>query len=381
MSTAVPNEEFIELCYSTSLDIEAMFTELKKRYPNSDLRRSRIANRIETLRKRGDLPLDSGNFVSYGEQLKGTSTLYAEDGSIKQQWVKTDVPRSNFLDSFKEAIEEISSEIPSLPKIKKPKKQLDENLLTVYISNDVHIGAYMWAEEVNDDWDVGIATSTLRKAYDHLVSSAPPSKYGMVLDLGDLTEIDDYKNMTPKSGNILDVDGRYPKILRAAYESLIYGINLALQKHEIVYFYNVAGNHDISTGIAVMEVIRVAFKDNPRVIVCSSPNPIKYHQHGTTLLQFAHGDGMRVKDAGEIMAHDCEDIFSLTKHRYSHLGHVHKDSAVDGRLCKAETHRNLAPLNHWAYHKGFRGPLGTMKSITYSTTNGELARSMYNVEM
>jgi len=136
----------------------------------------------------------------------------------------------------------------------------------------------------------------------------------------DLLEVDDYKNMTPKSGNILSVDSRYPKILRAAYESLIYAINKALEKHEIVYFYNIAGNHDISTGDAIREVIRVAFMNNPRVIVDETPRRIKYHIHGSTAIQFAHGDGMRMHQAGEVMAHDLQAIFSNTKNRYAHFG-------------------------------------------------------------
>lgn len=185
--------------------------------------------------------------------------------------------------------------------------------------------------------------------------------------------------MTPKSGNILDVDSRYPKILRAAYESLIYAINKALTKHELVYFYNIAGNHDVSTGVAIREVIRTAFRDNPRVIVDESPRNIKYHQHGTTLLGFAHGDGLRMQSAGETMAHDCCDIFSTTKHRYFHFGHTHKDAVVDSRLCRSESHRNIAPLNAWAFNHGYRRNPGTMKVITYHTDNGEISRQLYTL--
>ena len=102
----------------------------------------------------------------------------------------------------------------------------------------------MWHEETETDWNVEIASKTLKASYDYLFSCSPNSKVGIVCDLGDLLEVDDFKNMTPKSGNVLSVDSRYPKILRAAYEGLIYAIQKALEKHEIVYFYNIAGNHD-----------------------------------------------------------------------------------------------------------------------------------------
>jgi len=123
----------------------------------------------------------------------------------------------------------------------------------------------------------------------------------------------------------------------------------------------------------------MAFKDNPRVIVDDTPTNIKYHQHGTTLLQFAHGDGMKMAHAGEVMAHDCQTIFSSTKHRFAHFGHTHKDAVVDTRLCKAESHRNLAPLNDWAYAHGYRRSPGTIKSITYHIDNGEISRNLFNI--
>lgn len=378
----VSDDEMVELCEETQLDIPKIQAALRKRHPSYDARASRIESRIATLRKRGLLPLDSGNFVSYGETLKGSSTLFGPDGSIKQQWVKTDVPKQQFLEHFNEAISEIVEEgikpAPLLPPIS---HETDEQLLTVYISNDLHMGAYMWHQEVEQDWDINIASNAIKRAYDHLVGLSVPSKYGLVVDLGDLTETDDYKNMTPQSGHILDVDGRYPKVLRAAYESLLYGVEKALEKHEIVYFYNIAGNHDPSSSLATREVVRMYYRDNPRVIVCDSPRAIKYHQHGKTLLQFAHGDGMKMLAAGEVMAHDCVDIFSSTQYRYSHMGHIHVDSSRETRLCKVEAHRNLTPLNAWAYHKGFRGQLGTMKSIVYSSETGELTRQIFNVNM
>ncbi len=256
---------------------------------------------------------------------------------------------------------------------------MNEDLATLYISNDIHYGAYNWGEETESDWNLDIASATVRAAYDHLFTYSPNSRVGIVTDLGDLLEVDNDKNMTPKSGNVLDVDTRYPKILRAAYEGLIYAVNCALQKHELVYFYNITGNHDINAGVAVREVIRMAFINNPRVIVDDSPRNIKYHLHGTSLLQFAHGDNMKMHAAGEVMAHDCCDIFSSTKNRYAHFGHTHKDAVVDTRLCRAESHRNVASLNAWAFNHGYRRNPGTMKSITYHTKYGETTRQIYNI--
>lgn len=372
----IKSDEFIEQALAHNCNVKSMYNMYKDRYADE----STIRQRIKAYRSKGLLPLDSGNQVSYGEVLKGSSTLYDDKGNVKLQWVKTNTPANDQLQAIEEAIKTMTANIKPLPLLERPEGFTNENL-TVYISNDVHFGALMWAPESGTDWDIKIATNAMENAYDYLFETSPNSTYALVVDLGDLIEVDDFKNMTPHSGNILAVDGRYPKILRSAYESLVYAINLALQKHEIVHFINIAGNHDISTGVAIREIIRSYFRDNPRVIIDDSPKPIKYHMHGNTLLQFAHGDGLKMKDAGEVMAHDMEEVFSKSKHRFAHFGHNHKDSVYDGRLCRAESHRNLAPTNDWAYHKGYRRQLGTMKSITYSSANGEISRSIYNIEI
>jgi hypothetical protein len=374
------SDEFANVCYENDFDIPSIQATLRDLgLAETTIRPGKIKQRIANLKRKGVLPLDSGNVVDSSTVLKGTSTLYGSDGSIKQQWVKSDVPKEQFLEAFEDAISDLASGIPTQPEVPAPVEVLDSDLATLYVSNDVHFGALMWDKESGKDWDTNLASQTIKAAYDYLFSCSPKSKVGIVTDLGDLCEVDDFKNMTPKSGNILSVDSRYPKILRAAYEALIYAVNKALEKHEHVYFYNIAGNHDVSTGTAIREVIRVAFKSNPRVTVDDSPMNIKYHTHGTTLLGFAHGDGLKLKDAGEAMAFDQQHVFSQTKHRFFHMGHTHKDAVVDTRLCRAESHRNLAPLNHWAFDHGYRSGAGTMKSITYHTQLGEVSRQIFNV--
>jgi len=318
---------------------------------------------------------DDGYFV------KSKSTLYDDKGEVKLEWIKQDQKKLDELNAVREAISEIVKDVEPIGKIKAPKINNDD-ICNVYISNDLHIGMLTWHEETLDrDWDLSIAESTIKSSYDYLMSNSPNTKVGVVLDLGDLVEADNPSNVTPKSGHTLDVDGRYPKILRTAYSTLIYGIENALKKHELVYFINVAGNHDVVTSHTVREVIRAYFVNNPRVIVDEAPSNIKYFQFGKTLLQFAHGDGMKMQQAGEVMAFDKRDILHECDYRYSLFGHNHKDSVVETRLTRAESFRNLAPLNFWASSSGFRGGIGTMNCITYSKEFGEIGRQKFNVNM
>ena len=308
----------------------------------------------------------------------GTSTLLDGKGNVKLQWIKE--VKHDKADAIKEAILDLLGTV-RVGHITKPMVvNTNKDLLPVYISNDVHIGALMWGAETRDsDWDLSTAEYQLKLAIDELVERAPSTEECIVVDLGDLTEIDDLKNMTPKSGHILDTDGRYPKVMKVAMECMRYFVERALTKHNTVRFINISGNHDITTGYAITAFMSAWFRNDDRVVIDESPSKQKYYQFGRTLLGFAHGDGLKMGHSGEVMAMHNEANWSTTKERYYHFGHIHKDAIYDGRLCKAESHRNIAPLNAWAADAGFGRNAGTMKCIVYDKEFGEDTRITYNV--
>lgn len=375
--TYIKKQYFINVAESCGRDTTEMLKQFQK--DGHTIKMQALKHRLKKFIVKGYLTLDSGNKVSLGEALKGTSTLYADDGSIKMQWVKSDVDAETRIAAIEATIEELASTITPIQEIPKPTLISNEDLATVYISNDVHLGLLTEKVETGTNWNLEEGVAALKSSYDHLFTTSPDSRVGIVLDLGDLTEADGFRNSTAKSSNPLDISNRFPVVLRAAYESLIYAVNLALLKHEIVYFYNVEGNHDNANSVAIREILRQTFRDNPRVIVDDLSSSIKYHQHGQTLLGFAHGDGLKMAKAGEAMAIDCQDIFSETQHRFFHFGHYHVDAVRDSAICRSESHRNLPPQNHWANSMGYRRGIGTMKSVTYSSSLGEVSRSLFNI--
>ena len=71
----IKSNEFVELVYEAEFNLTRIAELLTERYPSYDVRPERIRNRIANYRRKGLLPLDSGNSISLGELLKGTSTL------------------------------------------------------------------------------------------------------------------------------------------------------------------------------------------------------------------------------------------------------------------------------------------------------------------
>jgi hypothetical protein len=239
MTNYIKKQYFISTALACNKEPEAMLEQFHK--DGHSIKIQQVKLRLKKYITKGKIALDSGNKVSIGEQLKGTSTLYATDGSIKMQWVKSDVDAETRINAIEATIQELASTITPISEIPAPQVLQNSNLATVYISNDVHLGMLAEETETGTQWDLTSGVVALKSAYDHLFSTSPDSSVGIVVDLGDLCEADGFRNSTAKSNNPLDLSNRFPVVLRAAYESLIYGINLALLKHETVYFYNVAG--------------------------------------------------------------------------------------------------------------------------------------------
>jgi len=374
-------EQFITLFKENPEAKLRELAEIIKSTYDVDISLPAIHERKNKLIKDGSLEIEPGISTPAGTILKGVSRYHKlEDGGI---WVKADVEKENALASFRESIDEITSNVTDLytpSPFQRPEHSSDE-LLTVYISNDLHLGALMDKDETGDaDWDSKIAFNTMKSSIEYLVHNSPTTDNCLIADLGDLLEMDSFDNQTPTSKHTLDVDGRWAKVLNIAQKTITYMILEALKKHQTVYFLNISGNHDISSGYAIQSYVKAFFRNEPRVIVDESHRSIKYFQFGSTLLGFAHGDQLKMKNAAETMVVDNENIFSETTNRYFHFGHTHVDSVIDTKLCRVESHRNLAPLNVWASNMGMRRQVGTMKSITYHTDLGEMSRVTFNVQ-
>ena len=73
----------------------------------------------------------------------------------------------------------------------------------------------------------------------------------MVLGGGDLIHSDTNDNKTARSGNALQVDGRYDKVIGAACRLVARTIDAALHTHNRVRVRILKGNHDEHAAVAV----------------------------------------------------------------------------------------------------------------------------------
>jgi transposase len=312
-----------------------------------------------------------------GFSVKGVSTLYGAEGEIKQQWVKTDVAQTEQTNALIDALKSVFSEVPKVPQIAAP-DLIDASLMTIYPIGDAHCGMHAWAEEAGEDFDLKIFESDLTNAASRLVAASPPSKYGMVVDVGDYIHINDKSNRTPASGHQLDADSRYAKIARVAVKVLRAIVDMALTKHEVVYLYSRPGNHNPDAYVILQVSLGLLYEDNPRVIVDQSPAWYVYHEFGKNLVGITHGDKCKMPALGEIMAADKPEAWGRTTFKTWLTGHIHSDKKYEGRGWTAESFRTLAAADAYSRGAGYRSGRD-MKAIVLHEEWGEIER--YRVDI
>lgn len=331
--------------------------------------------------KQGDSPEHGWTHtVPDSHLVKGVSSLYGEDGSLKVQWVKSQIKDEAKFEQMEEFAKALADSVHGKAKPRKAPKVDTKELLTVYPIGDPHIGMYAWHEEAGEDFDLRIAESDLQSASERLVSVSPASDEALILNLGDFFHADNQAGVTSRSGHKLDTDSRHGKVMRVGKDAMIALIDLALQRHNQVTVKNVIGNHDDITSYALALILDAYYNREPRVTVDISPNPFWYYRFGKVLIGTTHGHNVKPEILQGIMAHDKPQDWGETLHRYWYLGHFHTKRVHEVGSVLIEYFRTLAGKDAWTNEMGYRSGRD-MNSIIHHREYGEIERHRADILM
>lgn len=299
-----------------------------------------------------------------------TTTLYDDQGRVRQQWVREDRAQRDEWEAWAEGLR---AELPRIEPIPLRCREHRHDLLTVYPVGDHHLGMLSWAQETGDDYDLDIGTRLLENAMSHLIDIAPASEECLIAFLGDFAHYDSFDSVTPTNRNLLDADGRFPKLVRASIRCMRRAIELAAEKHARVRVIVEIGNHDLSSSIFLMEALANIYELNSRISIDTSPKHFHYYTFGKCLLGTHHGHGVKPDKLPIIMATDRAEDWGRCQHRTWMTGHIHSQTFYDFPGCSVESFRVLAPQDAWAANKGFRSRRD-MKSLVFHKEYGEVSR-------
>ena len=316
--------------------------------------------------------------VPDGHSVKGISALVNADGVTVQQWIKTksEPDYDDFLEATRLAFENYAPAAPPTPLEDLPY----QDCLTLYPLPDMHIGMFSWGKETDVDWDLNIAEKAIIETIEKVHLRTVPSEVGVVLVGGDAVHSDTRNNMTEKSSNILQVDGRYDKVVEVAERIIVRAVELALHKHRSVLVRVLKGNHDYHTSVGIAHFLRAWYRHEPRISVDISPSLFWFHQFFQNYISAHHGHETKAENMPMKMADARPQIWGATKHRYAHIFHWHKSEkkrdTIGGVI--VEKHEAPIPKDDWSYGKSFMSGR-SLCSIAYDPERGESARVTENL--
>lgn len=374
----ITDERIVELCKEHSYDIKRISKAIKKEHPKYDARPSRIVNRINKLREKGVLPLDSGNYVSSGEVLKGSSTLFDNEGNVKLQWVKTDVEKKVLLDTIKELVSSYAEELPQFKSKKYEGTTKSSDLLAVYPLGDPHVGMKAYRDEAGDDWDLKTAQEVFCGVFDRLVKTAPSCEEAVIVNLGDYFHRDNVAGVTERSRNVLDTDGNYLMMVDTGIKIMLQMINSALEHHEKVRVITTIGNHDDTGAMFLQSALKYMFEKEPRVVIDSTSSVFQYFEWGDCFFGIHHGHTCKPDKLPLVMASDRPKEWGNSSFRHWLTGHIHHDTMKEYSGCTVESFRTLAAKDNYAYYHGYRAGQDS-KALVIHKKFGEVERHTVNI--
>jgi hypothetical protein len=305
-----------------------------------------------------------------GYHLRGVSTLVNAEGQPVQTWVKTTQDRDADLR------ERIMAAIRSLPEPFRAAHQpttaprtTDADLLCLYPVADAHFGMYAWGEESGADYDIDIAERLHLEAIRDLTEHAPNAEQALVCSLGDFLHCDSNLARTTQSGNPLDTDTRWQKVLRVGVRTFRAIVDAALSKHKSVRVVSCRGNHDSLSSYMLALAIEAFYERDSRVSVDTSPAPFHWFRFGRCMFGMTHGDGPKAEQLPGIMATMRPVDWGATSHRRWLTGHVHHKRLAEHPGCIVESFGATAAKDAWTAGMGYLSERD-MRVDTYHREDG-----------
>lgn len=256
------------------------------------------------------------------------------------------------------------------------KRPWNRNLLEIGCY-DLHMGKLAWAEETGQDFDLSIAKDVFGWSIDQLLAKVSHYNIERVLfPIGqDYFQIDDNTNETPQSGNKLDVDTRWLKLIRAGKELIVDAIDRLLEVAPVDLLV-IPGNHDKHSAFMLGEILDAWYKDHGDVSIMNSARTRKYYPFGRVLLGFSHGMGRRERpeDLSRLMPVEAAKYWSKSLWREMHLGHIHhrvvKDDLKEFNGIIVRYLPALCATDAWHFEEGYSGNVRAAEAYVWNYEAG-----------
>jgi hypothetical protein len=278
-------------------------------------------------------------------------------------------------------MEKLIATIPTLKVEPPPRFTAPTGVALEIAMMDAHFGKMAWAAETGRrDYDLNIATEDYMNAIDQTLawgSVFKPEKIFFLLGQ-DLMHTENYEGTTFKGHNVLDTDGRLPKLTYAAMITTWKAI-LKCRSIAPVEVIWTPGNHDLHASLFLACALKMAFADDPDVEVDVTPAQRKARLWGNLLVGWVHGITGRQASWVNELAHAFPEMWGKSVFREWHFGHKHKkaDTKMNGTNTQGGVMLRqltaLSPIDAWHYEYLFSDAVPGGEALVWTKDKGVIA--------
>lgn len=352
---------------------------------------STIQESIQNLRMKaatkGVMPENAGKPLPVADPfiLKGQSTMsrIGPDGEATPiiRWDKTKLDDLDWQLAVKEGIAAfIEDQEPIIVPPRSPRADVVDTDIIPWINiGDAHLGMLAHEAETNANFDLKIAEVELLTAIAIMIDELPLTERLVINDLGDFTHYENMSGTTEASGHALDLDGRFPKMIKVYSRIMRQIVDMALAKAKFVDVLVNQGNHSRTNDVWMAELLRVAYGNSGRVNVLNNDDVFIGYRMGRTLVMTHHSDKTKPKDLAHVMTTDFSRDWGETDYRYIDIGHIHHNMvSKEHPGVQIESFNILAPKDKWAHENGYRARQ-SITAVLRSKSYGEIGRQTLSI--
>lgn len=321
--------------------------------------------------------------VTMGKSKSGTGRPETYTNAQVQVWLRRRRP-SLEEDTLRSLIDEIPKLKPKAVQRKLPVAPFAQEIAPF----DAHIGKLAWAKETGQfDYDLKIACREFLRGVErnlHLSAGYRLARIFYVLGQ-DLIHSENFAGTTFKSGHVLDVDSRLPKIYKTAKLATIEAIEMCRQVAPVEVIW-VPGNHDKHASMFLADVIAERFRRDRWVEVDDSPNERKCRLWGNLLVGWTHdASNNKAQPTVNLLPQYWPKEWGESVFREWHTGHKHKKQeikfapvhTVGGVIVRQFA--ALSPIDAWHAEEVFTDAVPACESTLWSKDAGVPAHFTSNV--
>ena len=349
---------------------------------------SNIRATLKRVERKGFAPWLSGAVTPDHLSVAKTTVQYGPDGEVQREWKRL-LPNAEAMTDFVDALCERAKgvlKIAPAPKVTRQRK----DVLAEICCFDAHIGMYAEAKETNSqNYDSDIAVQRIHNTTDALLCRMNNPEHIVVTFGGDMLHSDTRSNKTEMSGNVLDVDSRYHRVVEKAVTACYDVVAMASEVAEKVTVVILEGNHSWHSEVWLAQVLKAAYSQCERVDIITQRSARKHIVWGDNLLVWTHGDGVAMNKWQGIISTEFAQLWGQTKWRHLKMGHIHHKNArsakslvtsdqnggwVENHGLLVEYLPALSATDAWHASKGFIGSQQAMTGFEYHKKQGLITR-------